>query len=106
MPSFAEGIASLRAHRGGLLESTHSEPQDRPTSNDEGSRTTTPIKNINLLNDRLEAREQGNRSRFKKYEVLIELLRFENRAVIWTMSPPVFTVNGPVNMPRSEITAY
>ena len=74
---------------GGLLESTHSGPQDRPTSNDEGSRTTTPIKNINLLNDRLEAREQGNRSRFKKYEVLIELLGFENRAVIWTMSPPI-----------------
>ena len=90
---------------GGLLESTHSGPQDRPTSNDEGSRTT-PIKNITLLNDRLEAREQGNRSRFKKYEVLIELWGFENRAVIWTMSPPLFTVNIPVNMPRSEITAY
>ena len=79
----------VEVYGGGLLESTHSGPQDRPTSNDEGSRTTTPIKNITLLNDRLEAREQGNRSRFKKYEVLIELLGFENRAVIWTMSSPI-----------------
>ena len=70
---------TLVGYGGGLLESTHSGPQDRPTSNNEGSKTTTPIKNINLLNDRLEARKQGNRSRFKKYEVLIELLGFENR---------------------------
>ena len=63
-------------------------PKIALTLNDEGSRTTTPIKNINLLNDRLEAREQGNRNRFKKYEVLIELWGFEKRAFIGAMSPP------------------
>jgi len=57
-------------------------PLDCLTSNDEGSRTRTRIKNINLLNDRLEAREQGNRSRFKRYEVLIKLWGFEKKAVI------------------------
>jgi len=72
----------------GTPESTHSGPQDFPTLNDEGSRII-PIKNINLLNDRLEAKEKGNRSRFKKYEVLIQLLGFEKRAVIGTMSPPI-----------------
>ena len=49
---------------GGLLESAHSKPQDRPTSNDEDSRITIPIENIKPLNDRLEAGEQGNRSSF------------------------------------------
>jgi len=44
---------------GGLLESTYYRLPDCPSLNDEGSRTTTPIKNINLSNDRLEAREQG-----------------------------------------------
>ena len=63
------------SYGGGLVKSTHSEPQDRPTSNDKDSRTTTPIKNIKLLSDRLEAGEQGNWSRFKKYKVLIELSR-------------------------------
>ena len=73
---------------GGLLQSTYSGPQDRPASNGEGSRTTAPIKNINLLKDRLEAREQDNRSRFKKYEVLIELSGFENRQLFGQYHPP------------------
>ena len=57
---------------GELLESTYCRPQDCPTLNGKGSRTT-PMKNIKLLNDRLEAREQGNRSIFKRFEDLIEL---------------------------------
>ena len=81
---------------GGLLESTYSRPQDCPTLNDEGSRTT-PIKNIKLLNDRLEAKEQGNRSRFKRYEVLIELWE---KQLLRQCHPLLLTVNIPVNIAR------
>jgi len=71
-------------------------PQDFPTLNDEGSRTT-PIKNIKLLNDSFEAREQGNRRRFKRYEASIKLYGFEKSQLFGQCQPPLSTVSGPVN---------